>query len=66
LKSYLTQSNAETFAKKLLGEEDIEAVLQRIDRFTQDDVHTTAAEIFKVIHGVVQNINHVMDRDWQG
>ena len=36
-------------------------MLQRLDRLTQDEAHTTAAEIFKVIHGLVQNVNGVMD-----
>ena len=53
--------HTENFAKKLFGEMDIEAVLQRLDQLTQDEVHTTAAEIFKVIHGLIQNVNGVMD-----
>jgi len=53
--------HAENFAKKLFGEKDIEAVLQRLDRLTQDEAHTTAAEIFNVIHGLIQNVNGVMD-----
>ena len=54
LKSYLTQSNAE---KWLLGEKDIEAVLQRVDRLLQDVAQSAVAEIFKVIHGLLQNVN---------
>ena len=53
--------HAEKFAKKLFGEKDIEVVLQRLDRLTQDEAYTTAVEIFKVIHGLVQNVNGVMD-----
>ena len=40
---------------------DVDSVLQRLDRLTQDEAHTTTAEIFKVIHGLVQNVNGVMD-----
>jgi hypothetical protein len=58
LKSYLTQSNAE---KWLFGEKDIEAVLQRVDRLTQDVAQSAVAEIFKVIHGLLQNVNGAMD-----
>jgi len=53
--------HSEKFAKKLFGEKDTEAVLQRLDRLTQDEAHTTAAEVFKVILGLVQNVNEVMD-----
>ena len=47
--------------RKLLGEKDVEAILQRLDRLTQDEARTTAAHILEVVHGVVQNMNVVMD-----
>jgi hypothetical protein len=47
--------------KKLLGEKDVEAVLQRLDRLTQDEARTTAAQTLEVVHGLVQNISVVMD-----
>ena len=34
---YLTQCNTEKLVKKLLGEKDVEAVIQRLDRLTQDE-----------------------------
>ena len=40
---YLTQCNAEKLVKKLFGENDVEAVLQRLDRLTQDEARITAA-----------------------
>jgi hypothetical protein len=49
------------FVKKLLGEKDIEAVLQRLDRLTQDEARTTAAQNLEVVHGLVQNMSIVMD-----
>jgi DNA-binding SARP family transcriptional activator len=36
IRSSLVECCAEKFAKKLLGESEIEAVLQRLDRLTQD------------------------------
>jgi hypothetical protein len=48
------------FVKKLLGEHDVEAVLQRLDRLTQDEARTTAAQTLEVVYGLVQNIRVVM------
>ena len=47
--------------KKLLGENKVEAVLQRLDRLTDDEARTTAAQTLEVVHGLVQNIRVVMD-----
>jgi hypothetical protein len=55
----LTQCNAVKFFKK--GEKDVEAVLQRLDRLTQDEARTTAAETLEVVHGLVQSMRVVMD-----
>ena len=49
------------FAKKLLGENDIEAVLQRLDRLTLDEARTTAAQTLHIIYGLVQNMRFVME-----
>jgi hypothetical protein len=54
-----TQRNAVKFFKK--GEKNVEAVLQRLDRLTQDEARTTAAETLEVVHGLVQNMRVVMD-----
>jgi hypothetical protein len=47
--------------KKLLGERDVEAVLQRLDRLTHEEALTTAAHTLEVVHGLVQNMRVVMD-----
>jgi hypothetical protein len=47
--------------KKLLGENEVEAVLQRLDRLTQDEARTTAAQTLEVVYGLVQNTKVVMD-----
>ena len=57
----LTQFNAEKFVKKLFGENDVEAVLQRLDRLTQDEARTTAAQTLEVVYGLVQNMRVVID-----
>jgi hypothetical protein len=57
----LIQRNAGKFVKKLLGENEVEAVLQRLDRLTQDEARTAAAQTLDVVHGLVQNMKVVMD-----
>jgi hypothetical protein len=52
---------AEKFAKKLLGESEIEAALQRLDRLTLDEARMTVAQTLQVIHGLVNNMKVVMD-----
>jgi hypothetical protein len=53
--------NAEKFVKKLFGENEVEAVLQRLDRLTQDEARTTAAQTLEVVHRLVQNMRVVID-----
>jgi hypothetical protein len=53
----LTQCNAEKFVKKIFGEKDTEAVLRRLDRLSQTEARTTATEILRVVHGLVQNMS---------
>ena len=36
--------------KKVRGENEIEAALQRLDRLTQDEVRTTAAQTLQVVN----------------
>lgn len=58
---YLTQCIEERFAKKFFGDNDIEAVLKRLDRLTQDEARNTAAQTLEVVYGLVQNMTVVMD-----
>jgi hypothetical protein len=57
----LTQWGAEKFVKKLFGENEVEAVLQRLDRLTQDEARTTAAQTLEVVYGLVQNMRVLID-----
>ena len=47
--------------KKLLGEKDVEEILQRLDRLSLDEARTTAAQSLESIYGLVQNMRMVMD-----
>ena len=49
------------FAKKLLGESEIEAILQRLDRLTQDEARIGVAETLGVVHGLVGNMKEIME-----
>ena len=54
---YLTKCNPANFVKKLSGEE---AVLERLDRLTQVEARTTAAETLRVIYDLVQEMSERM------
>ena len=58
---HLTHDNTEKFIKKLRGENDIEATLQRLDRLTLDESRATAAQTLEVVYGLVRNTRVVMD-----
>jgi hypothetical protein len=51
----------EKFAKKLLGESEVEAILQKLDRLTQDEARMTVAQTLGVVHGLVGNVKVVME-----
>jgi hypothetical protein len=51
----------EKFAKKLLGESEVEAALQRLDRLTQDEARMAVAQTLGVVHGLVSNTRVVME-----
>jgi hypothetical protein len=57
----VTQRDVEKFGKKLLGENDVEAVLQRLDRLTQEEARTTAAQTLEVVYGLMKNMKVVME-----
>ena len=53
--------DSEKFAKKLLGESDVEAILQRLDRLTQEEARMAVTHTLEVVHGLFDNLNVVMD-----
>jgi len=57
----LAQCATEKFAKKLLGDGEIEAVLHRLDRLTQDEARMTVAQTLGVVHGLVGNMKMIME-----
>jgi hypothetical protein len=61
LKSSVAQSATEKFAKKLLGESEVEAVLQRLDRLTQEEARMTVTQTLEVVHGLMNTMKVVME-----
>jgi uncharacterized protein YpuA (DUF1002 family) len=53
--------NKEKLVGKLIGEKKMEAMVQRLDRLTQDEARQTVAQILKVVHGLVENMKVIMD-----
>ena len=51
----------EKFAKKLLGDSEIEATVERLDRLTQDEARMTVAQTLSVVHGLVGNVKVIME-----
>jgi hypothetical protein len=52
---------AEKYAKKFLGEKDIESVLLRLDRLTLEESKITVAQTLDVVCGLVNNMQVVME-----
>ena len=51
---------SEKYAKKFLGEKDIESVLLRLDRLTLEESKTTVTQTLEVLYGLVNNMQVVM------
>lgn len=58
---HLADHDAVKLVKKILGENDVESVLQRLDRLTLDEARTTATQTLDVVHGLVQNMRVVLN-----
>ena len=56
-----THCTIEKFTKKLLGESEIETVLQRLDRLTQEEARMTVAQTLGIVHGLVASVKIVIE-----
>jgi hypothetical protein len=59
----LTQIASEKFANRLLREREIEAVLERLDRLTEEEARMTVVQTLELVHVLVNNIKIVMDSE---
>ncbi|KAN0105744.1 hypothetical protein V8E52_010703 [Russula decolorans] len=55
------QGKLKKLVRKLSGEKKMEAMVQRLDRLTQDEARQTVPQILKVVHGLVENMKVVVD-----
>ena len=49
------------FGKKLLGENDVEELLKKLDRLTLEESHTAATLTLEVVHDLAKNLKVVME-----
>jgi hypothetical protein len=57
----LTCTFIEKYVKKLLGKNEIEDSLKRLDTLTQDEARMAIAEVLRVTHSVDNNVRVVLD-----
>ena len=58
---HLADHDAVKLVKKILKGNQVASVLQRLDRLTLNEAHTTATQTLDVVHGLVQNMRVVMN-----
>jgi len=61
MRRFHSTQNTEKFVKKIIGENEIKAVLRRLDRLTLDEARATGAQTLEVVCGLVQNRRAIMD-----
>jgi hypothetical protein len=57
----VAQCSTVKFTKRLRGEREIEAVLQRLDRLTREEAQMTVAQTLGVVHELMGNMKVVME-----
>jgi len=59
--SHLTYRYTEKYMNKLLGKNDIESALKRLDTLTQEEARMATVEVLKMMKGVDDKMNVVLD-----
>jgi hypothetical protein len=57
----LTKPFSEKYLKKLMGKNDIEDALKRLDRLTQEEVRMAAAQLLKVTNTIDNTVGGIAD-----
>jgi hypothetical protein len=52
-------------AKKLLGDSEIEKILKRLDRLTQEEARMTVAQTLAIVHSLLNNMKVIIDGGWR-
>jgi hypothetical protein len=60
-RSGLTYRYAEKYMKKLLGKNDIESALKRLDTLTQEEARMATVEALKITKAIDNKVNVVLD-----
>ncbi|KAH9063612.1 hypothetical protein EDB87DRAFT_132759 [Lactarius vividus] len=60
-KKQIARGRLKQFAMKLLKNTEIETILRRLDRLTQEEARMTVAQTLAVVHGLLDNMKVVMD-----
>ncbi|KAI0284463.1 hypothetical protein BC826DRAFT_1179337 [Russula brevipes] len=58
----IRQGRIEKYAKKLIGNTDLEDALKKLDRLTQEEARMATAEVLKATHAVDDRVASVYDR----
>jgi len=58
---HLTEHDTGKIVNKILGENEVESALQRLDRLTFKEAHATATQTLAVVHGLAQHMRIVVD-----
>ena len=61
MRHFHSTQNTEEFVKKIIGENEINTVLRRLDRLTLDEARATGAQTLEVVYGLVHNRRAIMD-----
>jgi hypothetical protein len=57
---FLTEIGLEKYLNKLLGRNDVEDALKRLDKLTQEEARMTTAEVLKVSHKALDGARNVL------
>ncbi|KAF8256562.1 hypothetical protein EI94DRAFT_1858098, partial [Lactarius quietus] len=57
----IKQGRYKKFAKKILGESEIEGVLHRLDRLTEEEGRMTMTQTLEVVYGLMNNVKVVIN-----
>jgi hypothetical protein len=57
----LGSATLEKYLNNLMGRSDMKDALGRLDKLTQDEIGTVAAQVLKTVHGVDERVNVVLE-----
>jgi len=57
---HATQKDTGKFGNKVFGNNNVEAVLHRLDRLSFDEALMTAAQTLEIVYGLIENLRNAM------